>query len=70
MRRKQAETAATRAELREQLRKALTSGKGEVVSGLFVSETAALRERDAADAEYRRHHALAHGAGDAHGKTV
>lgn len=70
LRLKHADASATHAELRDQLRRAVQGGKGELVTALIVSEVAAMKERDAAEVALRRHEAVAHGGGDARVEAV
>ena len=62
--------SAKHAELRTELRKAVQESNGEIVAALIISAAAALRERDASEAAYRHHYALAHGAGNSNAETV
>lgn len=70
LRRKYAEAALTHAELRSELRKAVQDGKGELVTALLVSEAAAFKDRNAAEAAYEQHRRRAHGGGDAKSESV
>jgi hypothetical protein len=45
-------------------------GKSELITALIVSEAAALRDRDAAEAAFRRHQSTEHGGGSAREQTV
>lgn len=69
LRQKHADAALTHAELRIKLRQAVRDGKGELVTALIISEAAALRDREAAEAALRRHQAV-HVDGDAQALTV
>ena len=66
---KHADAALTHNELRDQLRSAAQISNGDLMA-LIVSEAAALKNRDSAEAALRRHQAIAHGRGDARGATV
>jgi len=70
LRRKYADAALTHAELRGELRKAVQDGKGELVTILLVSEAAAFKDRNAAEATYEEHRRIAHGGGEATGESA
>jgi len=61
LRGKHAEAILTHAQLRDQLRRAIQDGKGELETALIISEAAALKEREVAEAAIRRHDLIAHG---------
>lgn len=65
-----AEAALTHAELRQELRRAILNGNNELVTGLILAESAALRKRDEAETAYRRHCQIAHSGGDAKSQSA